>query len=305
MELKYTVQNEKNLYNILKDKLHISSRLYERIRKEYIYVNDLKFDYKTILHQGDVITIKLDYEEDNSNIVANKDIDLNILYEDEWMLIVDKQAGIPVHPSIAHYDNSLSNGVKYYFDQNNIHKKIRPVNRLDKNTSGIVIFAKNEYIQDNITINLKEYIAIVRGKLPNNQGIIDKPIKRKDGSIIERCIDSTGERAVTHYQVLDTININNLKNHNLNFELSSHSEENNIISVVKCILETGRTHQIRVHLASLGNPILGDDLYGEKSSLISRQALHCYHLKFIHPITKQEHNITSPIPYDFKFAIHN
>ena len=141
------------------------------------------------------------------------------------------------------------------------------------------MFAQNEYIQSRLTNYIKEYIAIVVGKLEGN-GIIDKPIKRKADSIIERCVDENGEKAITEYEVLKNFNIN--------------GED---LTEVKCILRTGRTHQIRVHMAYINHPILGDTLYGKGSNLINRQALHAYKVKFIHPITKKEIEVISPIPF--------
>ena len=211
--------------------------------------------------------------------------DLNILYEDEYLLVVDKPAGMPVHPSMEHYEDSLCNIVKYYFDVNNIHKKIRPVNRLDRNTSGIVIFAKNEYIQECLISQMsnnkfkKEYIAICAGNFNKKHECIDAPISRKPNSIIERCISKNGDKAITIYHVV---------------------EQYKNFAKLKIELLTGRTHQIRVHMAYIGHPIIGDDLYGTKSDLISRQALHAYHISFIHPITKNEISINSQIPEDMQ-----
>ena len=283
MELKYIVNDETNLKKILKEKLSISRRLYNKVISEYIYLNGVKIDFKTILHRGDIITIKLDYEEENSNVVAI-DKNLKILYEDDWLLVVDKPSNMPVHPSMRHYEDSLSNGVKFYYDKIGLHKKIRPINRLDKDTSGIVIFAKNEYIQDNIKIIYKEYVAVVNGILDIKKGTINKPIARKQNSIIERCIDENGETAITHYEVIK--------------EFINNNVPSDSYSILKCILDTGRTHQIRVHLASIGHPILGDTLYSKKTNLISRQALHCHNMKFIHPISKEIISIISPIDFN-------
>ena len=197
-------------------------------------------------------------------------MDLDIVYEDEWILIVNKSAGIAIHPSVLHYSDSLCNGIKYYFNSISLNKKIRPVNRLDFNTSGLVIFAKCEYIQECLISQMKknlfkkEYLAICEGSFDIKSDTISLPIARKDNSIIERCISENGQQSITHYEVLKEF-----KNYTL----------------IKCILETGRTHQIRVHLSAIGHPLLGDTLYGNKSDLINRQALHCYKLKFIHPIT--------------------
>ncbi len=288
MELKYIVDSTStNLKEILREKLSISERLYKKIKINHIFINGMRFDYLTKLSVGDIITINLDFDENNSNIIANNDIHLNILYEDEWLLIIDKPSGIPVHPSFNHYNDSLSNGVKYYYDIIGLHQPIRPVNRLDNGTSGIVIFAKSEYIQENLRNYIKEYIAVIIGHL-DGAGTIDKPIARKKDSIIERCISDDGDRAITNYEVVKNID-------NYIYEID--------LSVVKCKLETGRTHQIRVHFASIGHPLLGDTLYGTASKLISRQALHAYHIHFTHPVTRKEIDIYSEIPYDIKSII--
>lgn len=280
MDLNYIVKNEINIRQVLREHFGISNRLLLKLKQnKKIYLNNSNNIYLDMnIKENDLIKIILDFEEDNSNIVPVK-MDLNILYEDDSLLIIDKPPHMPVHPSLNHYENSLSNGVKYYFDSINLHRLIRPINRLDKDTSGIVMFAKNEYIQSRLTNYTKEYIAIVVGKL-EGKGIIDKPIKRKTDSIIERCIDESGEKAITEYEVLKNFNIN--------------GED---LTEVKCLLHTGKTHQIRVHMASINHPILGDTLYGKPSNLIDRQALHAYKIKFIHPITKKEIEVVSPIPF--------
>jgi 23S rRNA pseudouridine1911/1915/1917 synthase len=210
---------------------------------------------------------------------------LDILFEDDYFLIVNKPAGIAVHPSILHYSDSLSNGVKYYFEKIGLQKKIRPINRLDKDTSGIVIFAKNEYIQECLVRQMasnvfkKKYIAILLGILEKDSGTINAPISRKDNSIIERCIDENGEKAISHFKVIKRLNK---------------------LTQVEYTLETGRTHQLRVHSMFIGHPILGDSLYGKKSDLISRQALHAYEVSFVHPITKKEMVIFSGLPFDMQ-----
>ena len=220
-------------------------------------------------------------------------MDLKIVFEDDSLLIINKTAGIPIHPSIHHYEDSLSNGVKYYFHQIQLHKKIRPVNRLDKDTSGLVVFAKNEYVQENLIRQMKtkefqkEYLAILDGILPAPSGTISAPIARKEGSIIEREINfQTGQEAITHYQVL---------------------QQQNTLSLVKFQLETGRTHQIRVHAKSLGAPILGDTLYHQSSKLISRQALHAFKITFTHPILKKKMSFEIKLPKDMHpiFIDHN
>ena len=200
MFLYYTVmKNDLTIDYILKNELNISSRLrLKLINNNCIFLNDNIVDTRQTVKVKDNIKIDLNYEENNSNIVPVK-MNLDIIYEDEGLLILNKPFNISTHPSILHYDNSLSNGVKYYFDSINLHKKIRPVNRLDLHTSGLIIFAKNEYIQECLIKQMennqfkKEYIAIVHGILKEKKGIINKPISRKKNSIIERCINKNGK----------------------------------------------------------------------------------------------------------------
>ena len=250
MLLKYIVEDNKNLRSILKDELNISSRLFNKIKNKYVFVNGEHAIYYRDLNVNDVVEVDFSYDDDNyNNIASNPDIKFEIVYEDDWLLIVNKGANLPVHPSLNHYDISLSNGVRAYFDKIGLNKTVRIVNRIDKDTTGLVVIAKCEYIQEclikqmNDNSFIKEYIAIARG-LVDSSGVIDFPIARKDGSIIERCVDLVrGENAITNYVRL-----------NYNPELD--------ISLVKCRLLTGRTHQIRVHFAYIGHPLLGDSLYG-------------------------------------------
>lgn len=243
MDLTYKVINKQylNTKEVLKEKFGISSRLYIKLRNSnHIFLNGSPIYNNTYLSTNDILEIDLDFVEDNSNIVSTK-MELNILYEDKYLLILNKSPKIAVHPSISHYSISLSNGVKYYFDSIDLHRKIRIVNRLDKDTSGIVTFAKNEYIQEALISQMKnnifkkEYIAILEGNLTEKSGIINAPIARKEGSIIERCINENGQNAITYYDVI---------------------KEKKDFSVVHFILETGRTHQIRVHSKFIGHPIL-------------------------------------------------
>jgi len=249
MLLKYIVGDNKNLRSILKDELNISSRLFNKIKNKYVFVNGEHAIYYKDLNVNDVVEVDFGYDDENyNNIVSNPDIKFEIVYEDDWLLIVNKGANLPVHPSLNHYDISLSNGIRAYFDKIGLNKTVRLVNRIDKDTTGLVVIAKCEYIQEclikqmNDNSFIKEYIAIARG-LVDSSGVIDFPIARKYGSIIERCVDlARGEKAITNYVRL-----------NYNPKLD--------ISLVKCRLLTGRTHQIRVHFAYMGHPLLGDSLY--------------------------------------------
>ena len=279
MFLKYTKLNEdySTVRQVLKQEFHISSNLLTDLRKtESVFLNESPIYLDAKIVDNDVVSVNIDFDEECNNIVATK-IPLDILYEDDSMLIINKPAGIPVHPSMQHFEDSLSNGVKYYFDSIGLKRKIRPVNRLDRNTSGIVIFAKNAYIHDRLSnlmqANLfkKEYIAICEGFFEEKAGTINAPIARKENSIIERCVSPPGASAITHYNVLKE------------FSIDGHD-----MSEVHVVLETGRTHQIRVHMASIGHPILGDTLYGSASNLVDRQALHSYKISCIHPVTLEK-----------------
>lgn len=287
MFLEYIVKNNKyqNINQILKQEFHISTRLQQKlIKQSHVFQNGIVVDTRNNVNINDIITVNLDFEEESENIVSTK-INLDIVFEDDCLLILNKPAGIAVHPSILHYKDSLSNGVKFYFKSIGLNRKIRPVNRLDLNTSGLIIFAKNEYVQEcliqqmNSGIFNKEYIAIVSGHFDKPCGTIDFPIARKENSIIERCISHDGQDAITDYNVL---------------------EEHGNFSVVKCILKTGRTHQIRVHMAAIGHSLLGDSLYGHTSSLINRQALHSYRFCFVHPISHENLEFICELPDDMK-----
>lgn len=293
MNLSYQIDKDEhydNVLHVLKEQFLLSDRLITKLKKaNKIYLNSLPTYTKKSLTVGDTVSVLIDFEEDNSNIVASN-IPLNIIYEDDYLLVLNKPANIAIHPSILHFYNSLSNGVKFYFDKLGLKKKIRIVNRLDRNTSGIVIFAKNEYIQECLIKQMKtnefkkEYLAIAKGILESKSGTLNFPIARKEGSIIERTVTSDGDSAITHYDVV---------------------KEFNNLSLVHIVLGTGRTHQIRVHFSHIGHPILGDTLYGSPSELINRQALHSYKLTFIHPVTKKVVSLEAPLPNDIKNIINN
>lgn len=287
MVLEYIVKdsNYQNINQILRQEFHISARLLHKlIVSRQVLLNGAVADTRSSVVDNDIITVNLDFEEESENIVSTP-IQLDIVFEDDSFLILNKPAGIAVHPSILHYEDSLSNGVKFYFESIRLKRKIRPVNRLDLNTSGLIVFAKNEYVQEcliqqmNNRIFKKEYIAIVQGHLDEPCGTINLPIARKANSIIERCISSDGQEAITDYSVI---------------------QEFSDCSVVKCSLKTGRTHQIRVHMSAIGHPLLGDTLYGTSSPLIDRQALHSYRICFDHPISHENLEFVCNLPEDMK-----
>ena len=284
----------KTIRQVLKNRFHISNSLTTTLKKnEAIRLNGTFTYLDKELMPNDVIDIDFDYAEQNDIVPVEQK--LNILYEDEWFLILSKPAGIPVHPSMSHFKDSLSNGVSFYFNQIGLNKKIRIINRLDKGTSGIVMFAKCEYIQEALKKQKdskafkKKYLAVLEGHLDQSTGTISAPISRKEKSIIERKIDfEHGATAITHFKVINNFCYNDQE-----------------LSLVEYTLETGRTHQLRLHSAHINHPILGDTLYGNESKLISHQALHAYQVCFIHPITSKEVVITDNNFYDFKKIIEN
>ena len=296
MILQYRVIDNKfyNLKEILKVHFQLADNLITKLKQNRKILLNSEFTYLDHLVKiNDFVEVDLDLEESSENIVPNPNIELDIVFEDDSILIVNKSAGIPVHPSMNHFTDSLSNAVKYYFNTINLKKKIRPVNRLDKNTSGLVIFAKNEYVQDLLikqmkaNILKKEYLAILVGTLKEKNGVINAPIARKEGSIIEREINEKGFSSITHFKLIRNFEYNNTK-----------------LSLVKFVLETGRTHQIRLHSKYINHPILGDSLYGSSSSFISRQALHAYKINFLHPIKKEPLSFEVPLPEDMLLILN-
>lgn len=280
MNLEYTIQptdNYSNVKDVLKNHFLISDRLLAKLKKQkQFFLNSENVYISTPVATNDIISFSIEDGEENATLVPTP-MELNILYEDDAFLILNKPAGIAIHPSLAHYDTSLSSGVRYYYNSIGLKQKVRIVNRLDKDTSGIVIFAKNGYFQDFLVQQMrnksfsKKYLGITEGIWTPKSGTINLPIARKENSIIERCVKEGGDTSITHYQVL---------------------KEKDYLSLVDFSLETGRTHQIRVHSSFLSHPILGDTLYGNSSPLISRQALHSYYVSFLHPITRKTMEFT-------------
>lgn len=250
-----------------------------------VYQNGHTAFMKEILQAHDILTIHIK-EENSSEKIPPINLPLHIVYEDEDLMVIDKPADMPIHPSQNNYYNSLANAVAYYFDQKNCPFVFRCINRLDHNTTGLTIIAKH-MVSGNILSQAvkrreihREYLAIVRGHITPETGTITAPLGRKEGSIIERVVDHEhGEHAVTHYQFL---------------------EEHNGHSLISLHLETGRTHQIRIHLKHLGYPLVGDSLYNPDLEYISRHALHSARLEFTHPITGEPMVFTSPLPADMQ-----
>lgn len=250
-----------------------------------VLVNGIFRPMKDLLAAGDVLTVRIDEPESSEKILPVK-LPLNILYEDADIIVLDKPADMPTHPSMKNYDNTLANALAWYFQEKGEPFVFRCCNRLDRDTSGVTVAAKHlvsASILQSMALEGKvhrEYLAIARGSVTPPSGTIDVPLGRKEGSIIERTIDrERGERAVTHYRVV---------------------EEKNGHSLVSLSLETGRTHQIRIHMKYLGFPIIGDYLYNPDMEHIGRQALHSCRMAFPHPITGESLEFTAPLPEDMR-----
>ncbi|WP_238915989.1 RluA family pseudouridine synthase [Clostridium sp. YIM B02555] len=234
--------------------------------------------------------IEVTFSEPEVLNVEAEDIPLNILYEDADIVVVNKEQGMVVHPAPGNYNGTLVNALLYHCtDLSSINGIIRPgiVHRIDKDTSGVLVVAKNDKAHNKLSEQLKdhsmkrEYYALVEGRIKNDKGIIDKPLARNKKDRLKMGIVEGGKRAVTHYEVL---------------------ERYNGFSLIKCVLETGRTHQIRVHMASIGFPLVGDPLYGFKKQKfkINGQMLHAKTLGFIHPTKNEYVEFTTELPEYFR-----
>lgn len=282
--LKVEVDKNMLLREYLQEELKLSSRLVKKVKSPEgsLRVNGIERTVRYKLEQGDRLEVVFPPENISESIVPES-MDLHIVYEDEHVLVIDKEAGLPTIPSQLHPNGTVANGVLYYYQQHHLPYTIHVVTRLDKDTSGLLLIAKHQYSHSLLTDEqrlhriARTYQAIVHGTLQKKRGTIDAPIGRKANSIIERTVTADGKRAVTHYEVV---------------------KEFGDYSLVKVELETGRTHQIRVHFSHLGHPLVGDDLYGGKKEICQRHALHCAKLTFFHPLKETWLEFSSSLPKD-------
>lgn len=278
---------------------HISQRMRRRLKNDgIITINGQPATWNTLVHGGDHLLMKLAPEQEFSRT----SMDLEIVYEDEYILAINKAADVLMHPTSTVRDGTLANGVLYYYDETEQAHDFHPVHRLDKDTSGIVIIAKTSVVQHAFdkqhTKFQKVYDAIIEGSMPTQSATIKYPIGRKPGSIIERCCTLTGKPARTDVTVLTRHTVSQLA------QMDTNVSTQQDLTHVQCVLHTGRTHQIRVHLSHVGFPLAGDDLYGVHLDYINRQALHAGYLAFTHPMTQEYIELRAPMPTDMKDLLH-
>lgn len=276
------------LQNYLNDVKKLSQRFIRTsVREGRVTINNKSARLNTKLKSEDVIKIRLDKEEEQN--ITPENIDLDIVYEDFDIVVVNKPPRMVVHPTKSHMSGTLANGLLYHFKENNEKCIVRLVNRLDMDTSGLVLVAKNQFAHMALARDMKEdtfkkeYIAVVHGNIDKMSGTINLPICRAEGETLKRVVGPSGQESITHYEVI---------------------ERYQNADVVKLTLETGRTHQIRVHLSHIGHPIFGDVLYGKQElEYINRQALHACRLTFPHPRDGKVIELDTKLPCDMKNLI--
>lgn len=270
----------------LKEELGLSTRFVRSAAlSKRIFINgkSVKLDY--ILREEDQLRILLDAKEHQE--IEPEEIPIHIVYEDDAILVLNKEPYMVVHPTKSYQSGTLSNAVMHHYKSNGKSTIIRLVSRLDMNTSGLIILAKNQFVHSRISQDMKDdlyekyYVAIVKGSFPEETLLIDLPIYRDEEGAYQRVVDTRGQRSLTEVKVL-------------------HRSHGHSLLLLKLL--TGRTHQIRVHLSHLGFPIIGDELYGGDLTLMKRQALHAVYLSFRHPVTEKKMNAYAEVLEDFKKA---
>ena len=270
---------------LLKRHLNLSGTVVRRIKwlEDGILLDGIRVNTRCIPKAGQVLSVRLSDPERRSGVVPAPG-PLDILYEDGDLVVVNKAAGVPVHPGPGHFDDTVGNFLLYHYDTEGEEADFHPVHRLDRGTSGLLAVAKHAHAQEALKGQLhtaafrRTYLAVCRGVPEPAAGVIDAPLGPRPGSLVEQMVRPDGKAARTRYRVREDLGDR---------------------ALVELELDTGRTHQIRVHLAHLGHPLLGDFLYGEEDkALIGRPALHSWKLSLRHPITGQELNFTAPMPED-------
>lgn len=284
-------QNEEGwlLRDFLTDVKKISKRALTHIKFKggKIEVNGVEVTVRYILRAGDEVSVTYPPEKVSEWIIPVQ-IPLKIVYEDDHVLVINKQPYLPTIPSRNNVEKSLAGAVIHYYREKQIPSTFHAVNRLDKNTSGMMLIAKHRYIHDLFSKMQRDekidrtYVALVHGVVHKDKGKIEAPIAKKETSIIEREVSPTGQHAVTHYKVIERFRD---------------------YTLLELRLETGRTHQIRVHMSHIGHPLAGDTLYGGNNEIIERQALHSKSIRFFHPLDEKMYEFHCPLAEDIESSI--
>lgn len=289
--LLYKIEKEDSgieLKEVLYNKINLSGRLLRKVkRQKNIFVNDNNLSLNSKLRTGDIVKVIMAKE---TNQFKPQPIPITIAYEDMDLLIINKQPNIVVHPTKGHIDKTIANGIANHLVETNENYKIRFINRLDMDTSGLLMVAKNPFTQQIMSKQMdedkieKKYLTVVKGVVEKDFGTIDAPIGREDDDPVHRKVIEGGQRSITHFEVLKRMKD---------------------ATLLRIKLETGRTHQIRVHMKYQGHPLIGDSLYGYiDERLICRQALHAESLKFYQPRTGEEIFVNTKIPEDMRALIN-
>jgi len=293
--MEYIITTEysgKPLRDYLRYRLRISAHLLARLKRDQqgLMVNGKRVTVRYVLQEGDVVSV-CDFPDEDGAPIEAVELNVDIIYEDEYMLVADKPPFMPTHPSHDHHYDTLANALAWRYRDSGVPFVFRPISRLDRNTSGLVTVAKTKYAASRLGALMasggfsKSYTAILDGVPPQKRGRVHTGMRRTTESIIvrETCPVGTlgSEEAITDYEVTEV------------------SPDGKYCRITVTPI-TGRTHQIRVHMASLGTPVLGDELYGAPSTLIPRHALHATALEFVHPISGQPVKLTAPLPQDME-----
>lgn len=295
-EIEYTVTEADGRLTageIMRERLMLSSREVSRCKQfdDGVMCKGMPIRIISVLEPGEVLTIRIYEDIENGSLIIPSDEPIDIVYEDEDLILLNKKGDMVVHPSYAHYKDSLSNALAGYYKKTGQEHVMRVIGRLDRETSGLIIFAKNRHSASILSrksermSRRKEYLALCSGIFETKEGTVDAPIERIPGQRMIREVRDDGKRAITHYKI---------------------EKEFQDFSLVRLKLDTGRTHQIRVHMSYIGHPLLGDNLYGidiQDNKGLTRAALHACHLEFEQPITGEKLSFEAQLPEDMQNAI--
>lgn len=285
------------LRTVLQSRMAVSRTLMSRLKltEQGIMVNGERVYINLHVRAGDVVQVRM--EEERSDDIMPQDLSIEIMHEDDELIIVNKEAGMIVHPTHGHYINTVANAIVHHWQEQGVNHRFRPIHRLDQETSGVLAIAKNPYVHQHISEQMirnevtKEYLALVYGVMAEDHGTVNEPIDRDPEQPHMRIVTPDGYSSVTHFRV---------------------EQRYSNATLVRLRLETGRTHQIRVHMKHLGHPLVGDKMYvlddtdslpQQLVDLMPRQALHHVTMGFVHPITNEKLEFHAELPADMKQAI--